>query len=58
MKKSYEIDLSELAQRIYDLDPYEMRNNDATPESIENEICEDPRATINYLLDIIDELQA
>jgi hypothetical protein len=51
-------DIYELAERIYNLDPYEMRNNDTTPEDIANAITEDPRETIAYLLDIIDELQA
>lgn len=52
--KNQEIDIHELAERIWALDPYEMRNNDTTPEDIENAILEDPRSTINYLLDIIE----
>lgn len=51
-------DLMELAERIYSLDPYEMQDNDTTPEDIAEAITEDPRETIAYLLDIIDDLQA
>ena len=49
-------DLKELAKRIWDIDPYEMRNNDTTPEDIENAIIEDPAETIAYLLDIIENM--
>lgn len=56
--KNHELDIFEIAQRIYSLDPYGMRNADATPEDIANEILNDPRETLNYLLDMIDELQA
>lgn len=49
---------TELAKRVYNLDIYEMRNNDTTPEDIAESIRTDPNETIKYLLDIIDELQA
>lgn len=52
------MDIKELAQRIYDIDVYEMRNNDTTTEDIEKDIISNPTEIINYLLDIIDELQA
>jgi len=52
--KNPEIDIRELAQRIWDIDPYEMKNNDTTPDDIVNAILDDPRETINYLLDIIE----
>lgn len=52
------MDIKELAQRIYDIDVYEMRNNDTTAEDIEKDIINNPTDIINYLLDIIDELQA
>lgn len=52
------MNISELAERIFNIDPYEMRNNDATPESIEQEIKNDPESVINYLLDIIDDMNA
>lgn len=46
-----------LAARIYSLiDPWERC--DYTPEDIEQQIEERPAETINYLLDIIDDLQA
>ena len=48
----------ELANRIYDLDPYGMRDAEATPEKIEQDIKNDPETVINYLLDMIDDLQA
>lgn len=48
----------ELANRIFDLDPYGAMDADATPESIEQEIKNDPESVIKYLLDYIDELQA
>ena len=56
--KNYEIDIRELAQRIYDIDVYEMRNNDTATEDIEKDIISNPTDIINYLLDIIEELQA
>ena len=49
---------TELAKRVYNLDIYEMRNNDTTPEDIAESIRTDPNETIKYLLDFIDELQA
>lgn len=52
------MEIKELAQRIYDIDVYEMRNNDTTTEDIEKDIISNPAEIINYLLDIIDELQA
>ena len=51
-------DLMELADRIYSLDLYGMRDADATPEDIADEMANDPRETIKFLLDLIDELQA
>jgi hypothetical protein len=56
--KNPEIDIRELAQRIWDIDPYEMKNNDTTAEDIEKDIINSPTDIINYLLDIIDDLQA
>ena len=50
--------IEEIAQRLYDLDPYGARDNDETIESIADTINSDPAAIIAYLLDIIDELQA
>ena len=50
--------IKELAERVYNLDIYEARNNDTTPEEIADAIRENPAETIKYLLDIIDALQA
>jgi len=50
--------LHEIAQRIVDIDIFEARNNDVTPEDLEEDL-KDPEfclETIVYLLDIIDEL--
>ena len=49
---------TELAKRVYNLDIYEMRNNDTTPDNIAEAIRTNPAETIKYLLDYIDELQA
>jgi hypothetical protein len=49
---------AELAKRVYNLDIYEMRNNDTTPADIAESIRTNPEETIKYLLDYIDELQA
>lgn len=46
--------LNELAQRVFDVDPWEARNNDATPESIAESIKNDPLPVIEYLLDVIE----
>ena len=50
--------IQDLANRIYQIDIYEARNNDTTPEDIAESIRTNPAETIKYLLDIIDELQA
>lgn len=50
---------NELAQRIYDAsDPFEMRDNDDTPQTIADTIYQDPLAVISYLVDTIERLQA
>lgn len=51
-------EIKALAERVYNLDIYEMRNNDTTPDDIAEAIRTNPAETIKYLLDIIDELQA
>lgn len=51
-------ELRALAERVYNLDIYEMRNNDTTPDDIAESIRTNPDETIKYLLDYIDELQA
>lgn len=51
-------EIKALAERVYNLNIYEMRNNDTTPADIAEAIRTNPTETIKYLLDIIDELQA
>ena len=51
-------EIKALAERIYNIDIYENRNNDTTPDDIAEAIRTNPAETIKYLLDIIDELQA
>jgi len=51
-------EIKALAERVYNLDIYEMRNNDTTPDDIAEAIRTNPAETIKYLLDYIDELQA
>ena len=52
------MDLSVLAQRIIDIDYYEFMDNDATIETVSEDIINDPLTVISWLLDTIDELQA
>jgi hypothetical protein len=47
-----------MAERVYNLDVYEAMDNGETIESIAETIENDPKIIIDYLLDIIDELQA
>lgn len=57
-KAKYEqIFRGELAQRIYDLDIYEARDNDATPESIADDIKNYPLDVMGYLLDLIEDFR-
>jgi hypothetical protein len=51
-------ELRALAERIYNIDIYENRNNDTTPDDIAEQIKQNPAEVIRYLLDIIDDLQA
>ena len=49
----------ELAQRIYDIsDVYEMRDLDITPKDIRRDIENETLAVINYLVSMIEDLQA
>lgn len=50
--------ICQLAQRIYDIDPYEAQDNDDTPETIATTIKEDPLYIIEYLINIVEDLQA
>ena len=46
------------ARRVYNLDLYEAQDNGETVDSIAEMIEAEPFTVIDYLLDIIDELQA
>lgn len=46
------------AQRIIDVDFYGARDAGATPETVTETIINEPLTVINYLLDMIDDLQA
>ena len=48
----------ELAQRIIDVDFYGARDAEATPETIAEDIKNNPEAIINWLLEIIEDYQA
>lgn len=50
--------LQELAQRVIDLDFYGARDAEATEYTIANDIENDPEKVIEYLLNIIEDLQA
>jgi len=52
------MDIRDIAQRIYDIDPWNARNEDATPESIAESIKNDPLPVIQYLIEVIEDLQA
>lgn len=50
--------ISELAQRVINVDFFGARDAGATVESVAQDIIIDPLTIINYLLDVIDDLQA
>lgn len=50
--------LKELAERVIDLDFYGARDAEATTESVMLDIAYRPESVIEYLLDMIDDLQA
>lgn len=50
--------LFRVAQRIIDVDYYGAQDADATTETIAHDIENDPLTVLEYLLDIIDDLQA
>lgn len=52
------MDIYETAQRIIDVDIFGARDADATVESVTQDITNEPLTVINYLLDVIDDLQA
>lgn len=58
MRDYNEILRSELAQRIFDIDPWGARNEDATPESIAESIKNDPLPIIQYLVELVEDYQS
>lgn len=48
--------IEKLAQRIIDLDFFGARDADATPETVADDIRNNPEAVIDWLLDQIEEL--
>jgi hypothetical protein len=53
-----EQEIMELAERVYNVDPYEAMNNDETPATLAEAIRTNPAGIIRFLLDVIDEYQA
>ena len=53
-----EKEVLELAERVYNVDIYEARNNDETPETLAEAIRTNPNGIIRFLLDRIEELEA
>ena len=49
--------ITDLAARVYSLNPYEANDNDTAPADIAEQIQQNPAEVIRYLLDIIDDLQ-
>ena len=58
MKNYDEILKYELAQRILDIDPYGARDCDETLSTITARIENDPLSIINYLVEIVEDLQS
>jgi hypothetical protein len=48
----------ELAERIISIDPFGARDAEETTETIAEQIKTDPESVIEYLLNIIEELEA
>lgn len=53
-----ELEILELAERVYNVDPYEARNNDETPATLAEAIRTNPNGIIRFLLDVIDNYQS
>lgn len=51
------MDRTKTLERLYSLDLYEARDNDETHETLNNIIDSNPDLVINYLLDIIEEME-
>lgn len=53
-----ELEILELAERVYNVDIWEARNNDETPETLAEAIRTNPNGIIRFLLDRIEDLEA
>lgn len=52
-----EKEVLELAERVYNVDIYEARNNDQTPETLADAIMKNPTGIIRFLLDQIEDIK-
>ena len=50
--------IEQTAKRVIDVDFYGARDAEATPETVTSDIINEPLTVINFLLDMIDDLQA
>lgn len=50
-------ELLEISERVYNVDIYNAMNEDATPANIAESIQADPLPVIEYLLDVIEDMQ-
>ena len=50
-------DIFDAARRVIDVDYFGARDAGATPETVANDIINEPLTVINFLLDYIDNLQ-
>lgn len=50
--------ITDLAKRIYDVDPFEAQAADETPETIAERLNSDPLTVVIELVDYIEQLQA
>ena len=53
-----DLEILELAERVYNVDIWEARNNDETPETLAEAIKKNPCGIIRFLLDRIEDLEA
>lgn len=50
--------IKELAQRLYDLDVYGAMDNDETPWDIVVTLTQNPIIIVDYLVNLVEDLQA
>jgi hypothetical protein len=53
-----DLEILELAERVYGVDIYEAMNNDETPATLAEAIRTNPAGIIRFLLDVIDNYQS